>query len=76
MQLGKSVKEYFDLFILYAISVGIDINDDIAKLAFLRGLSSDYMAEAECFDIAHLPSIENIVNYLTMVKQFRHEITG
>jgi hypothetical protein len=76
MQLDKSVKEYFDLFILYALAVGIDINDDITKLAFIQGLSSDDMAETKCFDIAHLPSIENIVNYLLMAEQFRRDIMG
>lgn len=76
MQLDKSVKEYFDLFTIYALGNCLNINADNVKLLFMRGLSPDNVAETKCFDITNLPPIDNIVNYLSMVEQFRHEITG
>lgn len=72
MQVDIPVKDYFDLFKVYAQGAGLRLDSELAKTRFVASLSPENRHELESFH--QLPSIPDIVAYLSAVEDFKHII--
>lgn len=69
---GKPIRVYFLLFHMYTAGASIRLGSELAKERFIQGLSEDNKAELSC--MGPLPSLDDIVNYLTMVEKYKRDI--
>jgi hypothetical protein len=72
MQVDIPVKDYFELFIVYTLTSGLRLDSELAKTRFVAGLSPENKHELESFN--RLPSIPDIVTYLSAVEDFKRTI--
>ena len=72
MQVDIPVKDYFELFKVYALTSGLRLDSELAKTRFVASLSPENRRELESFN--RLPSISDIVAYLSAVEDFKHII--
>lgn len=73
---GMSVKEYYKLFLVYALASGIPINSIPARKLFITGLSEENKKGIRRFTSIHDRSISDMVCYLSNVEAFRKVIFG
>ena len=69
MQVDIPIKDYFELFKVYALNAGLRLDSELAKTRFVASLSPENRYELESFN--RLPSIPNIVAYLSAVEDFK-----
>ena len=69
MQVDIPVKDYFELFKVYALTSGLRLDGELAKTRFVVSLSPENRRELEFFN--RLPSISDIVAYLSAVEDFK-----
>ncbi len=73
MQGDILVKDYFELFKIYASDAGLRLDSDLVKTRFIASLSPENRAKLESFT-NRLPSLPDIVAYLTAVEDFKRTI--
>ena len=72
MQVDIPVKDYFELFKVYALTSGLRLDSELSKTKFVSGLSPENKQELKSFN--RLPSIPDIVAYLSAVEDFKRII--
>ena len=72
MQVDIPVKDYFELFKVYALTSGLRLDGELAKTRFVASLSPENRHELGSFN--RLPSISDIVAYLSAIEDFKHII--
>jgi hypothetical protein len=73
MQDNGSIKEYSNLFSIYIKNTGLRPDSELAKTRFVAGLLPANRVEIDRFG-KYLPSIANIISYLTSVEDFKSAI--
>src|SRR5438046_2972337 len=72
MQVDIPVKDYFELHKVYTLTSGLRLDSELAKTRFVAGLSPENKQELKSFN--QLPSIPDIVAYLSAVEDFKRII--